>query len=39
MPLSVGGAPCMGEDNDTVYRDVLGLSVEEITQLREDWII
>jgi crotonobetainyl-CoA:carnitine CoA-transferase CaiB-like acyl-CoA transferase len=44
MPLSVGGlpgrgAPCMGEDNDTVYRDVLGLSVEEIAQLREDWII
>lgn len=44
MPVSVGGlpergAPCMGEDNDVVYRDVLGLSVEEIAQLREDWII
>ena len=44
MRLSVGGlpgrgAPCMGEDNDRVYRDVLGLSVEEIAQLREDWII
>jgi crotonobetainyl-CoA:carnitine CoA-transferase CaiB-like acyl-CoA transferase len=44
MPVSVGGlpgrgAPCMGEDNDVVYRDVLGLSIEEIAQLREDWII
>jgi crotonobetainyl-CoA:carnitine CoA-transferase CaiB-like acyl-CoA transferase len=44
MPVSVGGlpgrgAPCMGEDNDVVYRDVLGLSVEDIAQLREDWII
>jgi hypothetical protein len=29
----------MGEDNDVVYRDVLGLSAEEIAQLREDWII
>ncbi len=44
MPVEVGGlpgraAPCMGEDNDAVYRDVLGLTPEEIAQLREDWII
>lgn len=44
MPVEVGGlpgraAPCMGEDNDAVYRDVLGLTPETIAQLREDWII
>jgi crotonobetainyl-CoA:carnitine CoA-transferase CaiB-like acyl-CoA transferase len=44
MPIEVGGlpgrgAPCMGEDNDSVYRDVLGLTPEEIAVLREDWII
>ena len=44
MPVEVGGmpgraAPCIGEDNDAVYRDVLGLSPEEIAQLKEDWII
>jgi crotonobetainyl-CoA:carnitine CoA-transferase CaiB-like acyl-CoA transferase len=33
------GGPCMGEDNDTVYRDLLGLTPEEIAALREDWII
>ena len=44
MLVEVGGlpgraAPCMGEDNDAVYREVLGLTPEEIAQLREDWII
>jgi crotonobetainyl-CoA:carnitine CoA-transferase CaiB-like acyl-CoA transferase len=44
MPVEVGGltgrgAPVMGEDNDRVYRDVLGLQPEEIAALREDWII
>lgn len=44
MPVDVGGllgraAPLMGEDNDSVYRDVLGLTPEEIAALREDWII
>jgi len=44
MPVEVGGlpgraAPCMGEDNDYVYRDILGLTPEEITSLREDLII
>jgi crotonobetainyl-CoA:carnitine CoA-transferase CaiB-like acyl-CoA transferase len=44
MPVSVGGlpgrgAPCMGEDNDRVYGEVLGLTPEEIAALREDWII
>jgi crotonobetainyl-CoA:carnitine CoA-transferase CaiB-like acyl-CoA transferase len=44
MPIDVGGlpgraAPLMGEDNDYVYRDVLGLTAEEIATLREDWII
>jgi crotonobetainyl-CoA:carnitine CoA-transferase CaiB-like acyl-CoA transferase len=33
------GAPTMGEDNDQIYRDLLGLSTEEISALREDWII
>jgi crotonobetainyl-CoA:carnitine CoA-transferase CaiB-like acyl-CoA transferase len=44
MLVDVGGlpgraAPCMGEDNDSVYRDLLGLTPEEIAALREDWII
>jgi crotonobetainyl-CoA:carnitine CoA-transferase CaiB-like acyl-CoA transferase len=44
MHVDVGGlpgrgAPCMGEDNDTVYRDLLGLTPEEITTLREEWVI
>jgi crotonobetainyl-CoA:carnitine CoA-transferase CaiB-like acyl-CoA transferase len=44
MPVEVGGlagraAPCMGEDNDYVYHHVLGLTLEEIATLREDWII
>ena len=44
LPVNIGGlpgrgAPCMGEDNDSVYRDVLGLTPEEIAALREDWII
>jgi crotonobetainyl-CoA:carnitine CoA-transferase CaiB-like acyl-CoA transferase len=43
-PISVGGppgraAPLIGEDNDYVYRDVLGLTLEEIAALKEDWII
>ena len=43
-PISVGGppgraAPLIGEDNDYVYREVLGLKPEEITALREDWVI
>jgi len=33
------GAPCMGEDNNAVYRDLLGLTSEEIATLREDWVI
>jgi crotonobetainyl-CoA:carnitine CoA-transferase CaiB-like acyl-CoA transferase len=44
MPVEVGGlpgraAPLMGEDNDYVYGDILGLKPEEIAKLREDWII
>ena len=44
MRIDVGGlpgraAPIMGEDNDYVYRDILGLTPEEIAALREDWII
>jgi crotonobetainyl-CoA:carnitine CoA-transferase CaiB-like acyl-CoA transferase len=43
-PISVGGppgraAPLIGEDNDYVYRDLLGLTPEEIAALKEDWII
>jgi crotonobetainyl-CoA:carnitine CoA-transferase CaiB-like acyl-CoA transferase len=33
------GAPMMGEDNDYVYRDLLGLTTEEIEALREGWVI
>jgi crotonobetainyl-CoA:carnitine CoA-transferase CaiB-like acyl-CoA transferase len=44
MQVEVGGlpgrgAPVMGEDNDYVYGNILGLSSDEITALREDWII
>ena len=44
MPVDVGGlphrgAPMMGEDNDYIYRDVLGLGPEEIATLREEWVI
>jgi crotonobetainyl-CoA:carnitine CoA-transferase CaiB-like acyl-CoA transferase len=43
-PISVGGvpgraAPVMGEDNDYVYREILGLQPAEIAALKEDWII
>jgi crotonobetainyl-CoA:carnitine CoA-transferase CaiB-like acyl-CoA transferase len=43
-PLSVGGlpgraAPLLGEDNDYVYRQILGLTADEIAALREDWVI
>ncbi len=43
-PLSVGGppgraAPLLGEDNDYVYREILGLTPQEIAALREDWVI
>jgi len=44
IPVDVGGlphrgAPMMGEDNDSVYRNLLGLTSEEIAALREDWVI
>jgi crotonobetainyl-CoA:carnitine CoA-transferase CaiB-like acyl-CoA transferase len=43
-PISVGGppnraAPLIGEDNDYVYQEVLGLTPAEIAALKEDWII
>jgi crotonobetainyl-CoA:carnitine CoA-transferase CaiB-like acyl-CoA transferase len=43
-PISVGGpperaAPLIGEDNDYVYREILGLTPEEIAAFKEDWII
>ncbi|MBV8357694.1 MAG: CoA transferase [Deltaproteobacteria bacterium] len=43
-PISAGGppgraAPLIGEDNDYVYREVLGLKPEEIAALKEDWVI
>jgi len=43
-PISVGGppgraAPLIGEHNSYVYREVLGLTQEEIAALKEDWII
>lgn len=33
------GAPMMGEDNDYVYREILGLTSEQITELKEYLII
>ncbi|HXZ87380.1 MAG TPA: CoA transferase [Candidatus Binataceae bacterium] len=44
MTADVGGlpgraAPVMGEDNDYVYREILGLTSDEIARLKEDWII
>lgn len=44
MLVDVGGlpgraAPLMGEDNEYVYRDILGLTPEEIATLREEWVI
>ncbi len=44
MPVESGGltgraAPLMGEDNEYVYHQVLGLTPEEIATLKEDWII
>ncbi|MFN0091036.1 MAG: CaiB/BaiF CoA transferase family protein [Acidimicrobiales bacterium] len=33
------GAPCLGEHNDMVYSEVLGLSAAEIDQLREEGVI
>jgi crotonobetainyl-CoA:carnitine CoA-transferase CaiB-like acyl-CoA transferase len=37
--LPARGAPMMGEDNDYVYRELLGLKPEEIATLKEEWII
>jgi len=44
MHIDVGGlpgrgAPSIGEDNEKVYRDILGLSPEEIATLKEEWVI
>jgi crotonobetainyl-CoA:carnitine CoA-transferase CaiB-like acyl-CoA transferase len=44
MRVEVGGlpgrgAPTMGEDNDYVYRELLGLKPEEIATLKEEWVI
>ncbi len=44
MRVDVGGlpgrgAPMLGEDTDAVYRDLLGLTPEEIATLREEWVI
>lgn len=44
LSADVGGlpgraAPMMGEDNDYVYREILGLSSEEIAELKEVLII
>jgi len=43
-PANVGGlpgrsAPKLGEDNDVIYRDMVGLSAEEIASLREEGVI
>ena len=33
------GAPCLGEHNDKVYSELLGLSQTEIDQLREGGVL
>jgi crotonobetainyl-CoA:carnitine CoA-transferase CaiB-like acyl-CoA transferase len=33
------GGPCLGEHNDVVFHDVLGLSVDEIAELRAEEVI
>jgi crotonobetainyl-CoA:carnitine CoA-transferase CaiB-like acyl-CoA transferase len=43
-PADVGGrtgraAPKLGEDNDFVYREILGLNSEDLAQLREEDVI
>jgi crotonobetainyl-CoA:carnitine CoA-transferase CaiB-like acyl-CoA transferase len=43
-PADLGGrtgraAPKLGEDNDFVYREILGLTSDELTQLREEDVI
>ncbi|HTT75398.1 MAG TPA: hypothetical protein VMF50_05385, partial [Candidatus Binataceae bacterium] len=42
--VNVGGpigraSPVMGQDNEYVYREILGLSNAEIETLREEWTI
>ena len=43
-PANVGGvtgraAPTLGEDNDFVYQEILGLTAAEIAALREEEVI
>jgi crotonobetainyl-CoA:carnitine CoA-transferase CaiB-like acyl-CoA transferase len=33
------GAPCLGEDNEAVFRRLLGLSAAEVAKLREDGVV
>jgi crotonobetainyl-CoA:carnitine CoA-transferase CaiB-like acyl-CoA transferase len=33
------GGPCLGEHNDVVFGEILGLSATEIRQLRDDKVI
>lgn len=44
IPVDVGGpphrgAPMLGEDSDAIYRELLGLSPEEIATMREELVI
>jgi crotonobetainyl-CoA:carnitine CoA-transferase CaiB-like acyl-CoA transferase len=44
MRVEVGGlpgrgAPAIGENNDYVYRELLGLKPDEIATLKEEWVI
>ena len=38
-PYQVGRAPVLGEHNEDVYADMLGLSTEEMSGLREAKVI
>jgi crotonobetainyl-CoA:carnitine CoA-transferase CaiB-like acyl-CoA transferase len=33
------GGPCLGEHNDVVFGEILGLSAREIRQLRDEKVI
>ena len=38
-PYQVHRSPLLGEHNEYVFKDILGLSEDEITQLVEDGVI
>ena len=39
QPPTTAPSPDLGEHNDVVYRDLLGLSAAEIAELKDDGVI